>query len=288
MSASDRNQPIVAGGGRLRMPRIGLGTWPMTGPPCEEAVLSALSLGYRHIDTAEAYGNEDAIGAAVARSGVARSELHITTKVWWDHLQPNAMRAAMARSLDALRTEYVDLYLIHWPGKDWNPARTMEALTGLQESGLARAVGVANFPLPLLRRTVEEWRVPVACLQVEYHVLLGQAALLRYARAHDMALTAYTPLGRGGALDLPELQRIAARHGATSAQVALAWLIGQDGVAAVPKATGAANQLANLHAGDLELTEEDQAVIASLPKDRRMVSPDFAPSWDPPQPAPEA
>jgi 2,5-diketo-D-gluconate reductase B len=271
-SASDRSQPIVAGGGRLRMPRLGLGTWPMTGQVCEDAVLSALSLGYRHIDAAEAYGNEDAIGSALARSGVPRNELHITTKVWWDHLQPEAMRSAISRSLEALQTEYVDLYLIHWPGKDWDPVHTMEALVGLQEAGLARAVGV------------EEWRVPVACIQLEYHVLLGQSALLRYARDHDMALTAYTPLGRGAVLDVPEVRTIAARHGATPSQVALAWLLEQDGVAAVPKAAGRDNQLANLHALDLELTEEDRAVIAGLPKNRRLVSPDFAPSWDPPEP----
>ena len=281
--AANASRLIVAGGGRLRMPRLGLGTWPMTGTVCEEAVLSALSLGYRHIDTAEAYGNEDAIGSALARSELARSELHITTKVWWDHLQPDAMRAAIDRSLEALRTDYVDLYLIHWPGKEWDPAAAMEALVGFQQAGLARAVGVANFPLALLRRTVEEWRVPVACVQVEYHVLLGQSALLRYARAHDMAFTAYTPLGRGAALELPEVRAIAARHGATPSQVALAWLVGQDGVAAVPKAAGEANQLANLQALGLELTDEDRAVIASLPKNRRMISPDFAPEWDPPE-----
>ena len=273
---------ITAGGGRLRLPKLGLGTWPMTGDACRDAVLSALSLGYRHIDTAERYENEEAVGAALAGCGLPRGDVHVTTKVWWDHLQPAAMRDAMARSLDKLRTDYVDLYLVHWPTTDWDPVATMEALVRLQDAGLARAVGVANFPLPLLRKAVEEWQVPVSCLQVEYHAMLGQARLLQYARAHDMALTAYTPLGRGAVAESPVIAAIAARHGATPTQVALAWLLEQDGVAAVPKAAGRVNQLSNLQSLDLRLTDEERAAIDALPKDRRVVSPDFAPDWDAP------
>lgn len=273
---------ISAGMGRLQLPKLGLGTWPMTGEACRDAVLGALSLGYRHIDTAERYENEDAVGAALAECGLPRAEIHVTTKVWWDHLQPAAMRDAIARSLDALRTDHVNLYLIHWPARDWDPAATMATLVGLHEAGLAQAIGVANFPLALLRATVEDWQVPVACLQVEYHALLGQARLLEYARAHDMALTAYTPLGRGAVAQSPVIESIARRHGATPTQVALAWLLAQDGVAAVPKAAGRVNQLSNLQSLDLRLTEEDRAAIDALPKDRRVVSPDFAPQWDQP------
>ena len=165
----------------------------------------------------------------------------------------------MARSLDALRTDYVDLYHIHWPSPDWDFAATLEALVGLQEAGLARAIGVANFPLALLRSAVEERQVPIACLQVEYHAMLGQQALLRYARAHDIALTAYSPLGRGEVATSPVVAAIAAGHDATPTQVALAWLLAQDGVAAVPKAAGRANQLSNLQSLQLRLTEEERA-----------------------------
>ena len=272
--------PILAGNGTLRLPKLGLGTWPMKGAECEAAVLSALDLGYRHIDTAEAYGNEDGVGAALSNTSVPRSDIHVTTKVWWDHLAPEAMRDAMARSLDKLRTGYVDLYLIHWPGKEWQPEATMEALMRLQADGLARAIGVANFPAKLLRQTVEEWRVPVAALQVEFHVLLGQRRLLEYARAHDMALTAYTPLGRGAVADQPAVQAIAQRLGVPASRVALAWLLRQEGVAAIPKAAGGANQQSNLEAFGLHLDAADIATLDALPKDRRMVSPDFAPQWD--------
>lgn len=274
------NDVITAGAGRLRLPRLGLGTWPMTGDGCRRSVLSALALGYRHIDTAERYENEDAIGAALSETDVPRADVHVTSKVWWDHLEPAAMRDAMARSLEALRTDYVDLYLIHWPNPDCDVAAALDALAGLQEAGLARAVGVANFPLALLREAVELHRAPLACLQVEYHAMLGQRALLDYARAHDIALTAYSPLGRGLVAQSPVVAAIAAAHDATAEQVALAWLIGQDGVAAVPKAAGPDNQRANLRALELRLTAAERAAIDALPKDRRVVSPDFAPEWD--------
>ena len=112
--------PAIAGAGRLRLPKPGLGTWPMTGEACRDAVPGAPSLGYRHIDTAERYENEDAVGAVLGGCGIPRAEIHVTTKVWWGHLQPDAMRDAMARSLDALRTDCVDFYLIHWPAPDWD------------------------------------------------------------------------------------------------------------------------------------------------------------------------
>ncbi|QDJ08457.1 2,5-diketo-D-gluconic acid reductase [Roseomonas mucosa] len=264
----------------LRMPRLGFGTWPMTGAECEAAVRQALELGYRHIDTAERYENEDAVGAGLAASGLARGDVHLTTKVWWDHLSPQAMHEAMARSLEKLRTDHVDLYLIHWPAKDWDLPRTIEALVRLKEEGKARQIGVANFPRPLLRQVVEELKAPIACLQVEYHVTLGQAKLLDYTRRHDIALTAYSPLARNKVAEIPGIQAIARKHGATPAQVALKWLLDQDGVSAVPKAASRANQQANLDSLKLQLDDEDRAAIARLPKDQRMVSPDFAPDWN--------
>ena len=265
----------------LHMPKLGLGTWPMLGEECTRAVRQGLELGYRHIDTATRYENEAAIGEALAGSAVPRGEIHVTTKVWWDSLAPEAMRRSMENSLRALRTEYVDLFLVHWPAKDWDLPRTMEALVRLKDEGKARAIGVANFPLALLRRTVEELGVPVACNQVEYHVLLGQSALLAYMQPKGIALTAYSPIARNTVAEVPEMQAIARKHGAAPSQVALAWLLGQDGVAAVPKASGRANQQSNLDARNLRLDAEDLATIAALPKDRRMVNPDFAPAWDP-------
>ncbi|WP_130931914.1 aldo/keto reductase [Pseudomonas sp. Sample_24] len=264
----------------LNMPKLGLGTWPMLADECTRAVEQALALGYRHIDTAAGYNNEDAVGQAVANSPTPREQIHITTKVWWDQLQPDAMRHSMDRSLKALRSDYVDLFMIHWPSTDWDLPRTIETLVALKEQGLARNIGVANFPLPLLRKVIEELGAPLSAIQVEYHVLLGQNALLDYARQHDMALTAYTPLARNKVSDIPAIQQIAAKHGALPTQVALKWLLDQSNVAAIPKASTEANQLANLAAFTINLDDQDRALIASLSKRQRQVSPDFAPVWD--------
>ena len=268
--------------GAMRMPRLGLGTWRMTGDACTEAVLGALELGYRHIDTAQMYGNEEAVGAALAATSVPRADFHLTTKVWWENLRPDAMRRAIEDSLRKLRTPYVDLFLIHWPAPDMDLGASLGEMVKFQQQGLARHIGVSNFTVALLRQAVEEVRAPIVCNQVEYHVTLGQDRVLAYLRSKGMALTAYCPLGRGTLAGNAVLERIATRHAATAGQVALAWLFAQDGVAAIPKATSAANQKANLQALSLRLTEDDLAAIAALPRDRRMVSPDgFAPAWDP-------
>lgn len=264
----------------LNMPKLGLGTWPMLGEECTRAVEQALALGYRHIDTAAGYNNEDAVGQALANSPTPREQIHVTSKVWWDQLQPDAMRHSMDRSLKALRSEYVDLFMLHWPSTDWDLPRTIETLVSFREQGLARNIGVANFPLPLLRKVVEELGAPLSAIQVEYHVLLGQNALLNYARQQDLALTAYTPLARNKVSQIPAVQQIAAKHGVLPTQVALKWLLDQPNVAAIPKASSESNQLANLAALDVRLDDEDRALIASLSKRERQVSPDFAPVWD--------
>jgi 2,5-diketo-D-gluconate reductase B len=264
----------------LNMPKLGLGTWPMLGDECTRAVEQALELGYRHIDTAAAYNNEDAVGQALANTPTPREQIHVTSKVWWDQLQPDSMRHSMARSLKALRSDYVDLFMIHWPSTDWDLPRTLETLASFKEQGLARNIGVANFPLALLRKVVEEYGIGLSAIQVEYHVLLGQNALLDYARQHDMALTAYTPLARNKVSDIPQIQQIAKKHGVLPTQVALKWLLDQPNVAAIPKASSQTNQLANLASLKVELDDEDRALIAALPKNQRQVSPDFAPEWD--------
>ena len=265
----------------LNMPKLGLGTWPMLGEECTRAVEQALALGYRHIDTAAAYNNEDAVGQALLNSPTPREQIHVTSKVWWDQLQPDAMRHSMDRSLKALHSDYLDLFMIHWPTTDWDMSKTIETLVSFKQQGLARNIGVANFPLPLLRKVVEEMGVPLSAIQVEYHVLLGQNALLNYARQHDLALTAYTPLARNKVSDIPAIQQIAAKHRVLPTQVALKWLLDQTNVAAIPKASSATNQRANLAALEVQLDDEDRRLIAGLSKRERQVSPDFAPVWDP-------
>jgi 2,5-diketo-D-gluconate reductase B len=264
----------------LNMPKLGLGTWPMLGEACTRAVEQALALGYRHIDTAAAYNNEDAVGQALVNSHTPREQIHVTSKVWWDQLQPDAIRYSMDRSLKALHSDYIDLFMIHWPSTDWDLPRTIETLVSFKEQGLARNIGVANFPLPLLRKVVEELGAPLSAIQVEYHVLLGQNALLDYARRHDLALTAYSPLARNKVSDIPVIQQIAVKHGVLPTQVALKWLLDQPNVAAIPKASSETNQLANLAAFTVNLDDQDRALIAGLSKRERQVSPDFAPVWD--------
>lgn len=264
----------------LQVPKLGLGTFRLQGEPCRIAVESALALGYRHIDTAEMYANEDAVGDAVASSGIARDQIHITTKVWWQNLAPDAIRRAFDASLAKLKMDYVDFYLIHWPAPDMDLAAALRTLLSIKEQGGARAIGVCNFPVALLKQAVEELQAPIACNQIEYHVLLGQSRLCDYAQRHGIPIVAYAPLAQGRLASYPQLQAIADKHGATPSQVALAWLLQQDNVLAIPKSGSPASQRSNLAALDLKLDDDDRAAIARLPKDQRFVNPPFAPQWD--------
>ena len=264
----------------ISLPRLGLGTFRMQGDVCRAAVESALGLGYRHIDTAEMYGNEEAIGAAIAAAGVARGDLHVTTKVWNENLAPDAIRRALETSLKKLRLDQIDLYLVHWPAADMNLPAMFETLMKLKAEGRARAIGVANFNIALLRTVVEEIKAPIACNQVEYHVMLDQTKLRQYLAAKSIPLVAYCPLVQGRAASDPALNAIGRKHGASAAQVALKWLLDQDDVAAIPKASRAESQKANLDALKLVLDDADRAAIAALPKDKRCVSPGFSPTWD--------
>src|SRR5437016_7803397 len=260
----------------IRLPRLGLGTFRMQGDVCRTAVESALSLGYRHIDTAEMYANEEAIGAALAGSGVARNDLHVTTKVWHENLAADAIRRAFDTSLKKLRLDHVDLYLVHWPSKSMNLPAVFETLMKLKEEGRTRAIGVANFTLALLKTTVEEIKAPIACNQIEYHVMLDQTKVKTYLTSKSIPLVAYCPLAQGRAASDETLMAIGRKHNASAAQVALKWLLDQDGVAAIPKASRRESQKANLEALNLGLDDEDLKAIAGLPKDRRFVNPGFA------------
>jgi 2,5-diketo-D-gluconate reductase B len=266
----------------ISLPRLGLGTFRMQGAACQEAVESALALGYRHIDTAEMYGNEKAVGAAIAASGIARGDLHVTTKVWHDHLVPDALSRALDGSLRRLGLDHVDLYLVHWPAKGMDLPTTLAALMRSREAGRTRAIGVANFTLSMLKHAIDEIGAPIACNQVEYHVFLDQTPMLGYLRSKAIPLIAYCPLAQGHAAESENLARIGAKHSAFAAQVALAWLFGQEGVVAIPKAGRTISQRANLDALSLALDDEDRQVIASLPKRQRLVNPPFAPRWDKP------
>lgn len=264
----------------LILPKLGLGTYRVNGAACQAAVESALSLGYRHIDTGQMYGNEAEVGCGLAASGLNRDTYFLTGKVCHALATPVEARAALEETLRRLRTDRLDLCLLHWPRAGLDIPGILEMLVRARDEGLTRDIGVANFPLRLLRMAVEDIQAPIVCDQVEYHVLLDQTPLLRYLRAHDMTLIAHVPLAQGRLADHPALAGIAARHGATPAQVALKWLLDQDGVFAIPKAARVASQGENLAALDLVLDDADRAAIAALPKDQRFVNPPFAPVWD--------
>lgn len=264
----------------VAIPRLGFGTFRMPGADAQPVVESAIALGYRHIDTAAMYENEAAVGAAVAASGIERREFFITTKVWHDQLGPDALHRAFEASLRKLRLDHVDLYMIHWPSRDMDMGETLEALVALKERGLTRAIGVCNFNLPMIRRAVEDIGAPIASVQLEYHPFLSQAPMLAYLRGKGIPLTAYAPLAQGRAANEPVLAGLGRKHRASAAQMAVAWLLDQDGVIVIPKAARRESQKANLDALAIRLDNEDRAAIAALPKDQRYVRPPFAPDWD--------
>ena len=270
---------MITNGG-MKMAKLGLGTYRLKGAECATAVTGALERGYRHLDTAQMYGNEAEVGQALAESAVPRANIHVTTKVWWDNLAPEAMRRSLDASLGMLRVSYLDLFMIHWPASGMDLGASLAQMVRFKEEGLIRAIGVCNFPTALLREAFEVIGAPIAAHQFEYHVLINQKTLVDYTRALGLAVVAYCPLAQGRLADYPALDAIGAKHGVTGAQVALQWLLEQDSVAAIPKAGREASQLANLGALAVTLDDADRAVIAALPKDQRFVNPGFAPAWD--------
>ncbi|MDT0632760.1 aldo/keto reductase [Rubrivirga litoralis] len=263
----------------VSIPALGFGTWQITGDAAREAVEHALALGYRHIDTAQIYGNEAEVGAALAASSVPRDDVFLTTKVWTDQMGAGRLGPSVDESLEKLGTDHVDLLLLHWPNDSVPLDQMLRDLDTVREAGKARLVGVSNYPAGLLRRALDV--VPeLATDQVEYHPFLDQSALLDVVRDRGMVLTAYSPLAQGEAVSDETLREIGEAHGATAAQVALAWLLDQDRVVAIPKASSASHREGNLGALDVSLTDDDRARIAALPKDHRLANPDFAPDWD--------
>ena len=259
------------------VPALGLGTWLLEEADCMAAVPMALDIGYRHIDTAQIYGNEAEIGQAVAASAVGRDDLFITTKVWNDHRTRDEVLRSTIDSLRRLQLDHVDLLLIHWPVAFDRIAETLDGMTAALEQGLTRAIGVSNFTVPQFETVAG--MAPVVCNQVEYHPFLDQRALRDAAAKADAVLTAYSPLARGGVLSDDTLADVGAAHGKSPAQVALRWLLDQR-VLVVPKATTEQHLRANLDVFDFELSADERDRITDLARDERLVEPPFAPDWE--------
>jgi 2,5-diketo-D-gluconate reductase B len=245
-----------------RVPALGLGTWQITGEECARAVEHALALGYRHIDTAQAYGNEEQVGRGIEASGVDRAEIFLVTKVDTGSFSHDDVLSSTRESLRKLGTEYVDLLLMHWPNPDVPMRETLGAMRELQDEGGVRYVGVSNFS----PEQVEEatGHAEIFCNQVEYHPYKDQGELVEQAREMDYLLTAYSPVARGAILDDDTLREIAQAHGKSTAQVALRWLIQQDKVCAIPKAASEDHLEANLDIFDFELSDAEMERIFAL------------------------
>lgn len=264
-----------------KVPSLGYGTWQLKGAECEQGVMKALDIGYRHIDTAQIYENEAEVGSALSQSGVKRHDIFLTTKVWMTNLEEKLFMPSVEESLKKLKTDYVDLLLIHWPVTQVPFAEQMKSLRAVHEAGLARMIGVSNFTVAQMREVREELGAPVVNNQVEYHPFLSQQPVLDYVRAHDMFLTAYSPLARGKVRDDATLRALATKHGKNPGQIALRWLVQQERVAAIPKAASEENLRANFDIFNFVLDAEDMERVNMLMRgDKRLINPDWAPKWD--------
>jgi diketogulonate reductase-like aldo/keto reductase len=262
-----------------RIPALGLGTFGLNGRVAERIVGHALDAGYRHVDTAQMYGNEAEVGTAIRRSSVPRDEIWLTTKIWPDRFRADDLLRAAEESVRRLGTE-PDLLLLHWPNPDVPLAETVGALNEAKSRGHARHIGVSNFPTALIREAVAHSAAPLLVDQVEYHPYLDQSSVLGELERHGMTLIAYSPIGRGAVFRDPTLQRIGKAHGRNPGQVTLRWLL-QQGVAAIPRSSREANVEANLAVFDFALSDAEMAEISSLARpDGRMVEPAVAPDWD--------
>jgi 2,5-diketo-D-gluconate reductase B len=269
-----------------KVPSLGYGTWDLRGADCERAVAMAIELGYRHIDTAQSYENEVEVGRGWVASGLPRRDLFITTKI--ARLvaagpignQAKLVASGVAESLEKLRTDYVDLLLIHWPTPDVPLAETLEAMERLKSAGKARAIGVSNFTVAQMGEAVALSKSPIVCNQVEYHLLLSQRPVIDFARKHGIAVTAYCPIARGKLVGNPVVERVAKKHRKTANQIGLRWLLEQPGVLAIPKAGSLPHARENISIFDFALDADDRSSLDALPGNTRLVSPGWAPKWD--------
>jgi diketogulonate reductase-like aldo/keto reductase len=245
------------------IPALGFGTSPMTGGLSSDTVVAALQAGYRHIDTAWKYGTERAVGQAMRASGVPRGDIFLTTKVSHEYLRADAFAKSVDESLAALKVDYIDLLLVHWPNPEIPLAETMPALAKAKRQGLARHIGVANFNIALLDQAIKLCPEPLVALQAEYHPYLDQTRLLTAVRQRGMVFIAYCPLGRGRLFSDPVLAEIAKARGKSIAQVALRWLM-QQNVAAIPRSSNPQRIADNFKVFDFALSDAEMARIAAL------------------------
>jgi diketogulonate reductase-like aldo/keto reductase len=271
---------VEAGGASI--PSLGLGTWTLRGQDCAEAVAFALANGYRHIDTAAGYGNEEAVGEGIEASRVARADIFLTTKVGREEIDEGRLERSAEASLKRLNVDHVDLLLIHWPNASIPQKRSIAALCKAKRRGLAKHIGVSNFTVALLAEAVALADEPIVANQCEYHPRLDQSRVIEACRGHGVAFTSYCPLGQGGSLlSDPKIAATAKRHGKTPAQIVLRWHVQQPGVVAIPKSGNRRRIVENFGVFDFALSDEEVGSLSALAKPNgRIISPGWSPAWD--------
>ena len=270
--------------GQANIPVLGLGTWQSTGQDCVDVVSQALKMGYEHIDTAQAYGNEKEVGQGIKQSGVSRDKFFLTTKIFPDDMkfEPEKLIAAAKRSLADLDTDYVDLLLLHWPDDRVPLSETIPALCELQKQGLTRHIGVSNFNIANIIEAEKYADVPIVVNQVEFHPFIKQKTLQTFLNNHHILLEAYSPLARGDVFDNEIIKEIADKHNVTPAQISLAWILADKHRIAIPKTSNPDHLQGNLDAIKVQLSAGDIEKISSLARadGRKIKHPDYSPEWD--------
>lgn len=260
----------------MEIPKIGLGTWKLTGKECEKIVREAIEVGYRHIDTADAYENHEAIGRAIDPS--IRKEIFITSKLWVDELEADQVEATTLRFLEELDTDYLDLLLIHWPNPNTDLPETLQAMVEIQKKGLIRHIGVSNFVRANLE-ALKSFHFPIYVDQIELHPYFQRKLLVRKCKEMGIKVTAYRPLAKGAFEQDPVMQKIAQRVNKTPSQVALRWIIQHD-LIAIPKASSLKHLKDNFNIFDFELTDEEMMIIDNLDANKRYCAPEGLPVLD--------
>jgi 2,5-diketo-D-gluconate reductase B len=262
------------------IPILGLGTWDLRAKACTRIVEQALRLGYRHLDTAQAYENEREVGEGVRASGLPRDQVFITTKVWWTSFSAGALEKSVAESLARLKLPFVDLLLLHWPNASVPLEETLGALCNVKREGLTRHIGVSNFTIALVEQAVGLASEPIVNNQIELHPYIDQSKVIAACRRRGISVTAYSPIARGAVKGDAVLEKIGRDQGKTAAQVCLRYLV-QQGIIVIPR-TGRVERLSeNFEIFDFELSPQEMASIKALatPWGRR-VDPSWAPAWD--------
>lgn len=263
----------------FRIPIVGLGTWELSGRNCARLTEQAIRIGYRHIDTAQMYGNEREVGEGVRASG-KRNEVMVTTKVQPTMLAPHDLERSVKESLVRLRLDHIDLLLIHWPNPRVPLAETLGAMAKMKLDGYTRQIGVSNFTVALLDEAAKVSPEPLVCNQIECHVFLDQHKVIEATRRHGLAVVAYSPIARGGAKNDAVLERIGKAHGKSATQVSLRFLV-QQGIVVIPRTSKIERLEENIALFDFALSEAEMAEIGTLGARRdRIVDWSYSPKWD--------